>query len=109
MFAARASGLLKLAGLCLTAGVLLAAVLLPVAGGIGLASNRAADTVDQTSGELAKGELPQITTIQDMNGDPIAYLYKQYRIPVASSQIADTMKAAIVAIEDKRFYEHNGV
>ncbi|SDM01672.1 Membrane carboxypeptidase (penicillin-binding protein) [Lentzea albidocapillata subsp. violacea] len=109
MFAARASGLVKLLGLCLTAGVLLAAMVFPFVGGLGLASNRAADTVDQTSGDLAKGELPLVTTIQDMNGDPIAYLYDQYRIPLETKDIADTMKGAILAIEDKRFYEHQGV
>ncbi len=109
MFAARASGLVKLMGLCLTAGVLLAAMVFPFVGGLGLASNRAADQVDQTSGDLAKGELPLVTTITDMNGDPIAYLYDQYRIPLESAQISDTMKAAILAIEDKRFYTHQGV
>ncbi|MEV6240764.1 transglycosylase domain-containing protein [Lentzea sp. NPDC051838] len=109
MFAARASGLVKLLGLCLTAGVLLAAMVFPFVGGLGLASNRAADEVDKTSGDLAKAELPLVTTIQDMNGDPIAYLYDQYRIPLTSAQISDTMKAAILAIEDKRFYEHRGV
>ncbi|MGI5499840.1 transglycosylase domain-containing protein [Lentzea sp. CA-135723] len=101
--------MVKLLGLCLTAGVLLAAMVFPFVGGLGLASNRAADTVDQTSGDLAKGELPLVTTIQDMNGDAIAYLYDQYRIPLESTQIADTMKGAILAIEDKRFYEHRGV
>ncbi|RKT56300.1 transglycosylase domain-containing protein [Saccharothrix australiensis] len=109
MFAARATGLFKLVGLCLVAGVLVAALLFPVVGGMGLASNRAADTVDQTSGELTKAELPLVTTVQDMHGQPIAYLYDQYRIPVASKDIADTMKAAIIAIEDKRFFEHKGV
>ncbi|KOV81648.1 transglycosylase domain-containing protein [Nocardia sp. NRRL S-836] len=96
-------------GLCLTAGVLLAAMVFPFVGGLGLASNRAADQVDQTSGDLAKGELPLVTTITDMNGEPIAYLYDQYRVPLESGQIADTMKAAILAIEDKRFYDHRGV
>ncbi len=109
MFAARASGLVKLMGLCLTAGVLLAAMVFPFVGGLGLASNRAADQVDQTSGDLAKAELPLVTTITDRNGEPIAYLYDQYRIPLESAQISDTMKAAILAIEDKRFYTHRGV
>jgi len=109
VFVARASGVVKMLGLCLTAGVLVAAVLFPIVGGLGLASNRAAETVDQASGELAKGELPLVTTVQDMNGQPIAYLYDQYRIPVESAQIADTMKAAIIATEDKRFYDHKGV
>ncbi|WP_223199291.1 transglycosylase domain-containing protein [Solihabitans fulvus] len=107
--ARRSAGLVKLIGLCLTAGVLVAAVLFPVVGSIGLVSNRAADTVDQTSGDLAKGELPLVTTVQDKDGNAIAYLFNQYRIPTPSDQIAKSMKAAIVAIEDRRFYEHNGV
>ncbi|MDQ2585597.1 penicillin-binding protein [Saccharothrix yanglingensis] len=98
-----------MAGLCLMAGVLLAALLFPVVGGLGLASNRAADTVDQTSAELTEAELPLVSTVLDMNGQPIAYLYDQYRIPVPSEGIADTMKAAIIAIEDKRFFDHAGV
>ena len=85
------------------------AMVFPFVGGLGLASNRAADTVDQTSGDLAKGELPMVTTIEDMHGQPIAYLYDQYRIPLESNQISDTMKGAILAIEDKRFYDHRGV
>ncbi|GAA3857272.1 transglycosylase domain-containing protein [Saccharothrix violaceirubra] len=109
MFAARATSLVKLVGLCLMAGVLVAALLFPVIGGMGLASNRAADTVDKTSGELTNAELPLVTTVLDMNGQPIAYLYDQYRIPVASKDISDTMKAAIIAIEDKRFFLHKGV
>ncbi|MFD1150121.1 transglycosylase domain-containing protein [Saccharothrix hoggarensis] len=96
-------------GLCFMAGVLVAALLFPVVGGLGLASNRAADTVDQTSGELTKAELPLVTTVLDMHGQPIAYLYDQYRVPVPSEAISDTMKAAIIAVEDKRFFEHKGV
>jgi penicillin-binding protein 1A len=34
---------------------------------------------------------------------------KQSRILLSSQQISDRMKLAIVAIEDKRFYEHRGV
>ena len=34
---------------------------------------------------------------------------KQSRVLVGSNQISDRMKLAIVAIEDKRFYEHRGV
>ena len=40
---------------------------------------------------------------------PIAWLYAQRRWIVPTHRIADTMKLAIVSIEDKRFAEHNGV
>src|SRR5882757_2018550 len=39
----------------------------------------------------------------------VAWLYSQRRFEVPSEQIANTMKLAIVSIEDKRFAEHNGV
>ena len=45
----------------------------------------------------------------DAAGNPIAWLYSQRRFEVPTDQIADTMKLAIVSIEDKRFAEHNGV
>ena len=45
----------KLAGSCLVAGMLLAGLLFPVAGGFGYLSNRAADAVDNVSAELVEG------------------------------------------------------
>ena len=49
------------------------------------------------------------TDVPDAAGNPIAWLYSQRRFEVPTHQIADTMKLAIVSIEDKRFAEHNGV
>ncbi|HEY2205974.1 MAG TPA: penicillin-binding protein [Pseudonocardia sp.] len=45
----------------------------------------------------------------DRNGGAIATLYSQYRVPVTAAQIGTTMKAAIVDIEDRRFYTEGGV
>ncbi|WP_234996040.1 transglycosylase domain-containing protein [Streptoalloteichus hindustanus] len=109
MRVARASGMVKLLGLCVVAGVLVAAMLFPVFGGLGLASNQAAETVDKVSADLVSVDPPLLTTITDKDGNPIAHLYDQDRVIVNADQINDTMKAAIVAIEDKRFFDHNGV
>jgi len=106
---ARATSLLKLLGLCVVAGVLLAALAFPAAGGLGWASNQAANAVQRTSVDLATVDPPLLTRIQDKDGNDIAYLYVQDRVWVEFDQIADTMKAAILAIEDRRFYEHRGV
>ncbi|OLT48425.1 penicillin-binding protein [Saccharomonospora sp. CUA-673] len=103
------SGLLKMFGLCLLAGVLVAGVLFPVAGLAGVISNQASETVESTSAELADEPPPQLTTITDKNGEPIATLYDQYRVPTAPDEISDAMKWALMSIEDRRFYEHNGV
>ena len=50
-----------------------------------------------------------MSTIVDAAGKPIAWFYLQRRFEVPTDKIADTIKLAIVSIEDKRFAEHNGV
>src|SRR6202158_5129226 len=101
--------IIRLVGCCLLAGVVAAGLMFPVAGGFGLLSNRASDIVANGSAQLLSGEVPQVTTMVDAAGNPIAWIYSQRRFEVASDQIANTMKLAIVSIEDKRFAEHNGV
>ncbi len=101
--------IVKLAWCCLFAAVLAAALMFPFAGGFGLMSNRASDVVANGSAQLVEGDVPQVSTMVDAAGNPIAWLYTQRRFEVNSDQIADTMKLAIVSIEDKRFAEHNGV
>ena len=103
------STVVKLAWCCLLAGVLAAALMFPFAGGVGLLSNRASDVVANGSAQLVEGDVPQVSTMVDAAGNPIAWLYSQRRFEVRTDQIADTMKLAIVSIEDKRFIAHNGV
>ncbi|WP_158240990.1 transglycosylase/D,D-transpeptidase PonA2 [Mycolicibacterium goodii] len=105
----RAVIVIKLAWCCLLASVLAAAFMFPVVGGFGLMSNRASDVVANGSAALVEGEVPQVSTMVDAKGNTIAWLYSQRRFEVPSEQIANTMKLAIVSIEDKRFAEHNGV
>jgi membrane peptidoglycan carboxypeptidase len=102
-------GVLRLVGLCGLAGVLLAGVLFPAVGAMAMISNRASDTVDATSSDLVTTEPPLMTTVTDRDGIPIAYLYEQYRVLTGPDKIAPAMKAAIVSVEDRRFYEHQGV
>ncbi|HZZ50342.1 MAG TPA: transglycosylase domain-containing protein [Pseudonocardia sp.] len=99
----------KLLGFCLIGGLLVAGMVFPFAAGFGAASNRAADTVASATSDVAIGALPSATTLTDSGGGPIAYLYAQNRTVVAPDQISPAMKAAIVAIEDRRFYDHQGV
>jgi membrane peptidoglycan carboxypeptidase len=91
------------------AGALAAALMFPVVGGIGLMSNRAADVVANGSSQLIAGDVPQVSTMVDAQGQPIAWLYTQRRFEVPTDRISNAMKLAIVSIEDKRFAEHNGV
>ncbi|HVQ49953.1 MAG TPA: transglycosylase/D,D-transpeptidase PonA2, partial [Mycobacterium sp.] len=100
---------IKLAWCCLLASIVAAGLMFPVVGGFGLISNRASDVVANGSAQLVEGEVPQVSTMVDAKGNVIAWLYSQRRFEVPSDQIANTMKLAIVSIEDKRFAEHNGV
>jgi membrane peptidoglycan carboxypeptidase len=100
---------IKLAWCCLLASVVAAGLMFPVVGGFGLVSNRASDVVANGSAQLVEGEVPQVSTMVDAKGNVIAWLYSQRRFEVPGDQIANTMKLAIVSIEDKRFAEHNGV
>ncbi len=100
---------IKLAWCVLLASVVAAGLMFPVVGGVGLMSNRASDVVANGSAQLVEGEVPQVSTMVDAKGNVIAWLYSQRRFEVPSEQIANTMKLAIVSIEDKRFAEHNGV
>ncbi|MDN4521469.1 transglycosylase/D,D-transpeptidase PonA2 [Mycolicibacterium austroafricanum] len=105
----RAVTVIKLAWCVLLASVVAAGLMFPVVGGFGLMSNRASDVVANGSAQLVEGEVPQVSTMTDAKGNVIAWLYNQRRFEVPSDQIANTMKLAIVSIEDKRFADHNGV
>src|ERR1700741_1514744 len=100
---------LKLVGCCLLASVVATALMFPLVGGVGLVSNRASEVVANGSAQLLQGEVPAVSKMVDKNGNVIAWLYSQRRFEVPTDKIANTMKLAIVSIEDKRFADHNGV
>src|ERR1700730_11060967 len=99
----------KLAWCCLLASVVAAALMFPFAGGLGLMSNRASEVVANGSAQLLRGGVPAVWPMVDAKGNVIAWLYSQRRFEVPTDKIANTMKLAIVSIEDKRFADHNGV
>ncbi|WP_433502144.1 transglycosylase domain-containing protein [Pseudonocardia halophobica] len=101
-------GVRRLAVLVVVAGVLVAGMLFPFAGGIGLLAGAVSDSAVGTNADLKAGVLPAVTTVEDATGRTVASLYDQYRVPVESDRISQAMKASIVAIEDRRFYEHGG-
>jgi membrane peptidoglycan carboxypeptidase len=90
----------------LLAGLLVAGVMFPVVGGLGLLSNATSAAAESVSASLVNNPQPQVTKVTDRKGKTLARLYDQYRIPVKPDQISDAMKVAIVSIEDARFYKH---
>ncbi len=55
-------------------------------------------------------QMPQSTRIYDDDGKQVDTLFQEEnRINVSIDEVPDVMKAAIISIEDKRFYDHNGI
>jgi membrane peptidoglycan carboxypeptidase len=104
----RALGLLI--SVSLGAGLLTAAVALPIVGVAGIATSDAAKTFSDLP-VSGLGQLPARSELLDANGQLIAYYYPRniYRVPVSYGQIAPVMRNAIVAIEDARFYHHGAL
>jgi membrane peptidoglycan carboxypeptidase len=87
------------------AGLLVAAVAVPVIGAVGVATRNMANAFN-TLKVASLGQIPSRSELLTANGKLIAYYYPNniYRVPVSYSQIAPVMREAIVAIEDSRFY-----
>ncbi|AEA25808.1 Peptidoglycan glycosyltransferase [Pseudonocardia dioxanivorans CB1190] len=98
----------RLVVMIVAAGLVGAAIAFPLVGGAGVVAGQVADSAVGSTSDLESGVMPAATTVTDSAGTPIAYLFDQYRIPVPADRISPAMKAAIVAIEDRRFFEHGG-
>lgn len=55
-----------------------------------------------------ESDLKQMTTIYDKDGDKAGTLYSQKGTYVNIDQISPNIQKAVVATEDRRFYEHHG-
>lgn len=100
---------LKALAATVAAGLLIALAMAPVAGFAGVAATRTNATMQTNLSDMTTERMPGVTTVNDAAGQPMAFLYSQRRYPVAPEQISQPMKDAIVSIEDRRFYEHEGV
>src|SRR3954469_8285802 len=65
--------------------------------------------VDVFSAKLNLDYGPQTTLIYDSKDRVISALYREHRVPVMLEQMSEPLIKAVIATEDKRFYEHNGV
>jgi membrane peptidoglycan carboxypeptidase len=91
------------------AGLLLAGMLLPLVGGVGLLARTGANQFESLPAELDIGAPPQVSRILAADGSTIATFYFQNRIEVPLSAVPAVMQKAIIAVEDVRFYEHHGI
>ncbi|WP_181768526.1 transglycosylase domain-containing protein, partial [Streptomyces albidus (ex Kaewkla and Franco 2022)] len=99
----------KFLGVSVLAGAVMAGLALPAAGGLGLAAKGTVEGFDELPTNLKRPPLSQRTTVLDADGGEIAKIYSRDRTVVDLQAISPTMRKAIVAIEDARFYKHGAV
>ena len=90
-------------------GVLLAFMLLPLVGGVGVLTRDVVKDFESLPDALSTPPLPQRSLILASDGSILATLYYQNRVEVPIDSISPFMRQATVAIEDSRFLDHNGV
>lgn len=100
---------LRFLGVSALAGVLLAGVLLPAVGTLGVSAKDTAQTFENLPGDFKRPPLSQASEIYDADDDLIAKVFERNRTVVKGEDIAPVMRKAQVAIEDSRFYEHGAV
>ena len=55
------------------------------------------------------GTMAQATTLYDRNNQPAFTIFQERRVATPLADISPNLVRAIIAIEDQRFYEHNGI
>ncbi|MFV2197966.1 transglycosylase domain-containing protein [Nocardiopsis sp. LOL_012] len=91
------------------AGLLVALLVLPALGGIGITARDVASGFLDMPSDLETPPPPQRSTIYDAEGGVIAEIFDQNRELVALDDVSPVMVDAILAIEDASFYEHGGI
>ncbi len=99
----------KFLGVSVLAGAVLAGLALPAVGSLGLVTKNTVQGFDELPANLKRPPLSQRTTVLDAEGGEIAKIYSRDRTVVGLSDISPSMRNAIVAIEDARFYKHGAV
>jgi len=97
-----------MAAVAVLAGVVVAGMILPVVGPVGLLARDSISSFEDLPRDFREPALPVRTRVYAADGTKIATVYEENRKEVPLEKIAPVMQQAVVAIEDSRFYEHNG-
>ncbi len=92
------------AGGLLTAGLVLPGV--AIANG---ATDLSVQAFDDLPTELQPGQLSEKSTMYAADGSVLAIFFSENRVVVPLDSVAPIMQSAVIATEDKRFYQHGGI
>lgn len=90
------------------AGVIGAGLAIPAAGSAGTIAKAVPAVINDLPADMKVVEPSEESQMLDSRGHVIARFYSERRIVVNSDQISTPMKNAIVAVEDRRFFQHHG-
>ncbi|SNS65434.1 Membrane carboxypeptidase (penicillin-binding protein) [Micrococcales bacterium KH10] len=96
--------------LAVVAGLLAGALVAPIAIGAGKVTEGGIEVFDSLPDEIEAGQLSQASYIYANDGKTLlATYYWENRIVKDLDDISDHLQNAVVATEDKRFYEHGAI
>ncbi|MDO5049136.1 MAG: transglycosylase domain-containing protein [Actinomycetaceae bacterium] len=90
-------------------GILLAGIVVPAAGAAGIMVKSGPKVFDSLPAEFEILPPSEQSTLLAADGSVLARFYSENRIIVPLDEISPHLQEAIVAIEDRRFYEHEGI
>lgn len=90
-------------------GILSAGFAMPMVGAVTAVTNASAQLFDELPDDFNILEPSEISVIKASDGTQITQFYAENRIVVPLSDMSINIQNAIVAVEDKRFYQHKGV
>jgi membrane peptidoglycan carboxypeptidase len=94
----------------LIAGVLVAGLIFPIVALAGAGAKSGADALQSMPEELTEVPSAQTTYVYASDGKTLMTMfYEEHRKPTKITDMSPYITQAIVASEDTRFYEHNGV
>ena len=89
--------------------VTLAALIWTSVGAVGWVLSTAAVGLPDEAALGSIGAMSRATTIYDAHDRPVFTIFKEQRIEVPLARVSPHLIAAIVALEDQRFFDHGGV
>ncbi|MDO5645103.1 MAG: transglycosylase domain-containing protein, partial [Dermabacter sp.] len=98
-----------LLAVCTLAGVLMAAFFLPVVTATSGVARDGVNLFNSLPTELEVAPLNESSRIEAADGSLLATFYSENRIMVPLDQIDEDLQHAVISIEDRRFFQHNGV
>jgi membrane peptidoglycan carboxypeptidase len=90
-------------------GVLAAGLAMPAIGASGVLTKNSVTFFDSLPSELTQPPLAESSVLLASDGSRITTFFEENRVNKDLKDISQNMQAAIVAIEDARFFQHGGV